>query len=65
MKGIAVRLISVLLAFLFGVGASSLRSWTTPPAQQNQIRVSQEPSENNQAPPSILTAVYPATQLHF
>jgi hypothetical protein len=53
MKGIAVRLISVLLTFLFGVGASSLRSWTTHPAQQNQIRVWQALSENNLAPPSI------------
>ena len=53
MKGIAVRLISVLLTFLFGVGASSLRSWTTPPARQNQISVWQAPPENNLPPPSI------------
>lgn len=51
MKGIAVRLISVLLTFLFGVGVSSPRSWTTPPPQENEIRVRQAPSENNLAPP--------------
>lgn len=53
MKGVAVRLISVLLTFLIGAGASSLRSWTNQQAQPNQIRVSQAPSENDVALPSI------------